>query len=202
MNSTEFEDMFTKGEQCTKEPKRNLLVGCGFSREKLMGLKHPLVWEGELLTMDYNSLCTPNILWDANVIPWRADHGLPLMEDYFDEIHAYEVLEHLGRQGDITSFFDTFNEIYRLLKPNGYLFATTPSRHSPWLWGDPGHRRAIIGESLVFLDRGRWSQGFKMKSPMADYRAFSQCDLDIQSSEDNHERHLFCLKAIKPARSW
>jgi len=59
--------------------------------------------------------------------------GYQIREDFFDEVHAYEVLEHLGRQGDYRSFFATFANIYRVLVPGGLLLATVPSRYSGWL---------------------------------------------------------------------
>ena len=54
---------------------------------------------------------------------------LPFDNDTFDEIHAYEVLEHVGKQGDYIFFFAQFSDLYRILKPNGLLVAMSPSIH-------------------------------------------------------------------------
>lgn len=185
---------------------RELLIGCGFSREKMLSEKTDTAptWKN-LTTLDYESSCKPDWICDLRLTPWRYFSGEDLVviqENSFDEIHAYEVLEHLGVQGDVSSFFDTFNEIHRILKPNGVLYATTPSRYSAWLWADPGHCRAILQESLVFLDRDRWSKNNAKKSPIADYRRYTDCDFDVIASSDNHVRHIFALRAVKPVREW
>lgn len=194
---------------------RELLLGCGHRREKLMGPPgKPLEWQN-LTTLDSNPNCGADIGCDldmpygaefrANSINSRMDRESVIdmvdgvfLPDIFDEVHAYEVLEHLGSQGDYKTFLWHFSEIHRILKPGGYLFATCPSRYSPWLWGDPGHRRVILPESLVFLSQAEYrKQCDEKKSPMSDYRHLYKADFKIVASTDNHVTHMFCLKAIK-----
>lgn len=190
-----------------------LLLGCGHSRKKQAGMPGtPLEWQN-LVTLDNNSLCEPDIICDLNTTHWlcaalnpigfeateNEDGLVQIRDDYFEEVHAYEVLEHLGQQGDIESFFSTFANIYRILVPDGLLFATCPSRFSPWLWGDPGHRRVIQQESLIFLDQGQYK--FQLgKTAMSDYRDEWKGDFKCLSSTDDHTFHRFVLQAIKPAR--
>lgn len=200
---------------------RELLIGCGNSRERKVWL--PPAVEGTvgrapwrcLYTIDNDPRCAPNFLGDLHKAPWRchrhvietelADEVLVeggggiLRNQSFDEIHAYEVLEHIGQQGDAYAFFNQFMEIYRLLKPGGYLFATTPSRYSPWLWGDPGHSRAVLPESLTFLSQDQYKQQIG-KTAMADYRHWFAGDFDVIRSIDDREHHVFILQAIKPSR--
>jgi len=191
---------------------RELLIGCGHSRRKHIdplqfdGKHQPAsqakAWRGLLETMDSNTDCRPDICWDLENTPWQhhGQFGLePMRDSTYDEIHAYEVLEHLGRQGDFVSFFETFSEIWRILKPNGYLAATCPSRYSEWLWADPGHTRAVLPASLVFLDQSEYTkqQGI---TPMSNYRAVYRADFEIVYSNDNHHTHSFVLRAVKPSR--
>lgn len=188
-----------------------LLLGCGFARQKLLGPPGDnLQWKC-VVTLDINPKCRPDILCDLN--GWTIDsdectgHGLnyitlpitapSIIESSFDEVHAYEVLEHLGSQGDAVSFFNTFSNIHRVLKPGGHLFATVPSRYSPWLWGDPSHRRAILKESLIFLDQAQVTANRKAGSPMSDFSDLWTRNFRIISSTDNHSFHMFCLRAIK-----
>lgn len=179
-----------------KEDFRELLLGCGYRRGKLLGPPNqPLEWKN-LTTLDLNPRCKPDILFDLSLNIWPFD------ADTFDEVHAYEVLEHLGRQGDIPTFFATFNEIHRILKPGGFLYAMCPSRYSVWLWGDPGHRRAIMSETLLFLDRGRYKKAASRSTPMADYRDDFRGDFDVFASQDNNVMHIFSLQAVKPVREW
>lgn len=195
--------------------RQELLLGCGTSRVKRMappgGSRE---WVG-LITLDIDPSLRPDILCELN--SWTVLNNttvgaaalnnntryrdLPdLQNDFFDEIHAYEVLEHLGLQGDYVKFFVDFHMIWRLLKPNGFLCATVPSRFGPWLWGDPGHRRAILPESLTFLDRTNYAQ--LGHTAMSDYRACWSGDFRIVSSEDNKITHSFVLQAVKPAREY
>lgn len=206
---------------------RELLIGCGHRREKLLGLPgEKLEWRG-LVTLDQNIECAPDLLVDLNSYPWGSDfdrNGVvwkdkrgevqPMRQDktvldfpvlgesVYDEVHAYEVLEHLGSQGDAVAFFACFSEIYRLLRPGGCLFATVPSRYSGWLWGDPSHRRVILPESLVFLVQPQYTAQCDgpNRTPMSDFRNLYQADFDIVASTDDHTSHTFCLRAVKPSR--
>lgn len=170
---------------------RELLIGCGNSRRKKVGLG-VLVWN-DLTTMDHDPNCGADIAHDLDVTPW------PVESDSFDEVHAYEVLEHLGKQGDFKSFFAAFGEIYRVLKDGGMLFATCPSRTSAWAWGDPSHTRVIQPESLVFLDQTEYAKQIG-KTAMTDFRWLWQGDFEPLHLDDNGESFSFVLKAHKPAR--
>jgi SAM-dependent methyltransferase len=151
-------------------------------------------WLG-LTTCDNNRAVEPDVVLNLETSDW------PWEADTFDEVHAYEVLEHLGRQGDVERFFYTFEDIYRVLKPGGYLAATVPSRFSPYLWGDPGHTRAILPESLHFLRQTNYGQcDGAHPTPMSDYRSIWKGDFDVVRSDDDHRLHRFILQAVKPAR--
>lgn len=192
---------------------RELLVGCGHNRDKRIEpylFAPDLVtfaeirraWRGEVETIDCNPNCKPDMVWDLNKTPWcrLGDEGAyPLAESVYDEIHAYEVLEHLGQQGDFHAFFATFSEIWRLLKPGGFLAATCPSRYCEWLWGDPGHTRAILPASLVFLNQQHYTEQLGQTS-MSGYGHVYQADFDILLSHDNRTSHQFVLRAVKPSR--
>jgi SAM-dependent methyltransferase len=132
-----------------------------------------------------------------------------LESDYWDEIHAYEVLEHLGQQGDAASFLGHFSELYRLLKPNGYLCATVPSTHSKWLWGDPSHRRVINECSLVFLDQEQYQAQIDRRvsagqapTNMSDFRDSLgyRADFKLIDQHDNRSTFTFIVQAVKPSR--
>lgn len=203
-----------------------LLIGCGHSRQKRLGWPMPN-WEREwdtLYTLDFNRDVSPDLLCDLNSgymhndgSHWTCRSLTPLgamciardsiysdghdefRENFFHEIHAYEVLEHLGRQGDFVSFFDTFSNLYRLLVDGGLVIATCPSRFSGWLWGDPGHTRAIIPESLSFLDQTAYAECGR--TTRTDYRFTWKGDFETLASYDDKATHAFILKARKPART-
>jgi hypothetical protein len=170
-----------------------LLLGCGSSREKRVIVPGwPAEWT-DLKTVDNVPTHTPTTLWDLEFTPWPFDDGM------FDEVHAYEILEHLGSQGDYKSFFVTFYEIWRILRPNGILCATTPAYQSLWAWGDPGHTRIINDGSLVFLDQTEYPKQVG-KTPMSDYREVWKGDFARIGQQTRNDSFVFCLEAQKPAR--
>lgn len=169
-----------------------LLVGCGSRREKLIFEQGKKEWK-DLITLDLNTDHKPDVIWNLNHTPYPFD------DDYFDEIHAYEVLEHIGFQGGYRQFFNEFSEYWRILKPGGKIFATTPSAKSPWLWGDPSHTRVILPQTLVFLNQPSYTEQIG-KTAMSDFRNIYKEDFDIHYSKDDDEFHWFVLKAIKPSR--
>jgi SAM-dependent methyltransferase len=191
----------------TADAYRNLLIGCGHSRDKRIEptqhmpggqLAARKEWRGTLETLDFDSPCEPTYVWDLNKTPWRPNEKV-LPANHYDEIHAYEVLEHLGAQGHYHSFFQLFAEIWRVLKPGGFLCGTCPSRYSQWLWGDPGHRRAILPATLTFLNQQAYTDQ-KGITAMTDYRRYYRADFEILWSYDNRAVHQFVLQAVKPSR--
>jgi len=179
---------------------KELLLGCGSSREKRIVVSTQVGGTGlpewcDLTTLDLEPSHNPDVVADLKG-DWHQEHFAP---NTFDEVHAYEVLEHLGQQGDWRTFLHDFYKIWWVLKPNGYLCATVPSRFSPWLWGDIGHTRAVLPESLIFLSNKEyaWQIG---KTAMSDYRAHWRGDFEIERSQDDKTLHRFVLRAVKPAR--
>jgi len=233
---------------------RELLIGCGRSREKRLHVPGRAYqpWQN-LTTLDINPNCGADLQCDLNARPpWFAypfkvdtpyrdsdsiviepgksiQQGVDLTQqdfrmapargsvwvayemvsDYWDEIHAYEVLEHLGQQGDAHALLAQFSELWRLLKPNGYLCATVPSRFSEGLWGDPSHRRAIVPLTLVFLDQDQYKVQIDDRiaagnSPtaMSDFRDTCgyRADFRLVDQHENRTTFSFVLQAVKPSR--
>lgn len=171
--------------------RKELLLGCGKHRAKRISVDGHREWDG-LTTLDMNLDHKPDVLWDLESLPY------PFKDNEFDEIHAYEVLEHLGSQGDYRSFFAQFSELWRILKPGGMLMATVPAIHSPWLWGDPGHRRAITAGMLQFLSQKQYERQMG-HTAMTDYRFCYKADFEVVDQERDGNSYAFVLKAIKRA---
>lgn len=185
-----------------------LLLGCGHARDKRLALPgEPLEWT-DLVTLDNNPKATVDVFCDLDTYEWSCrsitERGFQATDDfgflrlsYFHEVHAYEVLEHLGHQGSAEEFFSTFANIHRILRPGGHLFATVPSRYSAWLWGDPSHRRVICAESLAFLSQEVIAMNRRKGTAMSDFSALWDRDFKLISMNDNHQTFRFCLQAIK-----
>ena len=168
--------------------KKELLIGCGSDHRKRLASDGTKDWSN-LTTLDCNEDHKPDVVWDLMELP------LPFPDQEFDEIHAYEVLEHLGQQGDYKLFFAQFSEFWRLLKPNGYFFATCPSRNSVWAYGDPSHTRIIQLEQLVFLSQNEYKKQVG-KTPMSDFRNIYKADFEVVFQEDDGETIRFVLQRI------
>jgi SAM-dependent methyltransferase len=194
------------------QPYRELLIGCGRSRVKqyMAHPTHPRSWRHSRgpVTLDINRRVKPDIVCDLNGSPpWWGQafgEGMPelLKSDSWDEIHAYQVLEHLGQQGDAHALLGQFQELWRLLRNGGYLVASVPSRSSPWLWGDPSHRRVIYPETLVFLDQSEYIRQCDGPHPtaMSDFRDIYSGDFRLIDQQDNRADFVFVLQAVKPSR--
>lgn len=142
---------------------RELVLGAGNKKDKGFSIVAGNFAYEDPTTLDVDPDCDPDVLWDLDERP------LPFEDEEFDEIHAYEVLEHLGTQGDWRSFFEEFSEYARILKPGGKFYATVPMWNSVWAWGDPGHTRIINAGTLSFLNQEQYKQQVG-KTSMTDYR--------------------------------
>lgn len=168
---------------------KELLIGCGSSREKRIFLPGKKDWNN-LVTLDINESHNPDYVWDLNNLP------LPFEDNTFNEIHAYEVLEHTGSQGDYKFFFNQFNEFHRILGPDGVFIATVPAPKSPWAWGDPSHTRIFCKEWLTFLRQKSYEEQVG-KTSMSDFRYIYKGDFEPLFVNESDETLYFAIKAIK-----
>lgn len=171
---------------------RELLLGCGSTRDRRINVKGWTDW-ANLTTLDYEPSHHPDVVHDLRETPW------PFPDDTFDEIHAYEVIEHIGAQGDYVAFFAHFYEAWRILKPGGVFVGSCPWFDSMWAWGDPGHTRIIAPASFVYLDRQEYHNQIGVTA-MTDYRSVWGGDFECIWSHKNDETHLWALVAHKPIR--
>lgn len=162
---------------------KELLIGCGSSREKIVSNGKP--WS-ELVTLDFNDRHSPDVVHDLDVLPYPFD------DEQFDEIHAYDVLEHTGRQGDWRFFFAQWAEFHRILKPGGIFCGIVPLPSSVWAWGDPSHTRVIPIQQLSYLDQRFYEQ--VGKTAASDFRFIWKGNFELVHQSVADDRQAFVLR--------
>lgn len=176
---------------------RELLLGCGNRTSKEIKFQFVPQTFLNLTRLDIDPDCKPDVLHDLNVLP------LPFEDNTFNEIHAVDILEHTGQQGDWRFFFAQFSEFWRILKPGGYFVGACPKWDSPWAWSDPGHSRIFSFHTLIFLDQSCYRE--VGTTPMTDYRHVYKANFrTMVTTEDvpngpGHSEHKwgFVLQALK-----
>ena len=119
-----------------------------------------------LTTIDINPDLKPDILMDLNIL---SEGGrLPFDDCSFDEIHAYDVLEHLGRFGDWRGYFTEFKEYHRVLRNNGCMYIVVPINQDAL--ADVGHSRLFHGNHFAFLNQKFYELNNKQCTCATDYR--------------------------------
>lgn len=171
---------------------RELLLGCGSLKNKRLAIigVDTEDWVN-LTTLDIVETHNPDIVWDLNKRP------LPFDDNTFDQVHGYEIFEHLGRQGDAKGFFEEFYEYWRILKPGGRLYATVPSYDSMGAWGDPSHTRIINPMTLTFLSQKAYEE--VGKNMMSDFRGIWKGDFErvFSHMDEKTKQFSFILRALK-----
>ena len=166
---------------------RVLLLGCGHR------LQRNIVEEGQavgfenddLTTLDMDPSANPDLLFDLDKLPCGG--RLPFDDNTFDELHAYDVLEHVGVQGDWRGYFTEFAEYHRILKPGGKFYITVPIGADAI--ADPGHTRFFSLNHFGFLSQIFYTQNRGMDTTCTDYRWYWKLNFDVlflQPSENHH----------------
>lgn len=170
---------------------KELIIGCGKQKSKKMLSSNGSKEYENPVTLDINPDVKPDVVWDLEKLP------LPFKDNEFDEIHAYEILEHTGNQGDYKFFFAQFSEFWRILKPGGFIMATVPMWNSLWAYGDPSHTRVINQGSLVFLSQKEYKRQIDEGiSPMTDFRYIYKVDFDIFYCKVEGQNLHFVLEKV------
>jgi len=180
-----------------------LMLGSGHTelKRKFYPLSSAPEEETQWVSLDMNPECNPSILFDLGLIEKgfkiQKDPGENIIDECFDEIHAYEIFEHYGQQGDFKGFFRGMKELWRVLKPGGFLIGTCPLWNAMWAWGDPGHCRVITYGTLSYLFRDMYKD--IGTTAATDYRRYiDPCWWEAAHLQEDEKigRLLFALKKV------
>jgi SAM-dependent methyltransferase len=92
--------------------------------------------------VDLTSGTNPDVVHDLNVFPW------PFASSSFDEVHAYDVIEHLA------DVLKTMEEIHRVARPGGTLNLHVPHFSSDGAFTDPTHRQYFGARTFDYMTEG------------------------------------------------
>lgn len=177
--------------------QRSLLIGCGNSRVKKVYLESQPDWIGELTTLDFNPSCGADVVFDLErlCIPMKDQlHGtriLPFDDETFDELAAYDVLEHFGQQGNWRGFFSEMAEFHRILKPSGTFGIIVPIGQDALV--DPGHTRFFHATWFHFLSQSYYERVLAEGRPVTDYRWYWTLNFDVLFMEQQNDHHVGVL---------
>jgi SAM-dependent methyltransferase len=158
---------------------RHLDLGCGnrprnpYGRDVLHGLD---------IAPGPGSLSTGATVVRANV----ALEPIPFSADTFDSVSAYDFLEHVPRvlptadgQTLRFPFVELMNEIWRVLKPDGLLYASTPCYPHPAVFQDPTHVNPFTHATHEYFTRPN------LIAQMYGFRG----DFEVVRVVSSHPRH-------------
>ncbi len=161
-----------------------LHLGCGRSA--------PLQSPDKVVTLDADARLNPDIVCCLGKDP------IPLPDDSVDTAVAFHVLEHIGVQGDTREWFYFWEELYRVLKPEGRLEFFSPLWDSVWAWADPSHTRVLSPECFMFMSQANYRIE---RSTISPYRI--NCDfVPIRFSKEETGNFAGILIAKKPLQAW
>jgi len=132
-------------------PTRHLDLGCGTRPRNPYGCS-------ELYGIDIN----PAALKDQGTIRRAnlAREPIPFESGFFDGVSAFDFLEHVprvlnGTRDDETTFpfVQLMNEIWRVLKPAGRLYAVTPGYPRNEAFQDPTHVNFVSANTHLYFSQ-------------------------------------------------
>lgn len=175
--------------------ERSLLIGCGNNHAKQVQYNGKAEWTGELFKIDMNPNCGADLVFDIGLIP-ALKHPyeccsaarLPFEDNTFDEIGAYNCMEHWGVQGDWRGWFVEMAEYHRILKPGGMMSILVPI--GPDALADPGHTRFFQQNYFGFLSQEFYGRNRIVGSCFTDYRWFWKLNFDILYMQEHEGHHL------------
>ena len=108
--------------------KKILNIGCG--KKLIPGA----------VNLDWIKLPGVDVVHDIEKTPW------PFRANEFDEVHAYNILEH------VNNFVKIIEEIHRILKPSGLLILTGPYYMHKDTFTDPTHKRGFTNKTFQYFE--------------------------------------------------
>lgn len=134
-----------------------------------------------------------------DIICKLGSEPVPVPDNTYDTVFASHVLEHIPRERLISVMYD----LYRILKPGGFLIAITPYGSSDDAWENPHHMQCFTeGTYAYFCKRlyelpntsgyrayeggkyGDWTVAYQGLVPYPEFRTLPEAEIEYK------KRHL------------
>jgi hypothetical protein len=140
-------------------PEHNKLnMGCGYKKLE------------DHWNVDVDSKCNPDEVFDFESTPW------PWETDFFESIHADNVLEHLGQNPKV--FTNIIKEMYRVSKNGAQWYICVPHHRCDLFYDDYTHVRFLTEKTFRMFDQTVNIKSIKNK--LSDSTFGIQHDIDIE----------------------
>jgi SAM-dependent methyltransferase len=101
-------------------------------------------------------------VFGVDLAPPQGDERFRQADDQFDSVSAYDFLEHVPRmlpkadgRSTRAPFIELMDEIHRVLKPNGLLYAQTPVYPHAAVFQDPTHVNFLTHDTHHYFTQPR-----------------------------------------------
>lgn len=143
---------------------RKLNMGCGFKKLD------------DHWNVDISPRCNPDEVLDFEVTPW------PYEDNFFERIHADNVLEHLGQDPKV--FTKIMQEMYRVSADQAEWYINVPHHRCDLFWDDYTHVRALSAKTFKMFDQKVNFESIAKKLSDSTYGLYH--DVDIEVYDENY----------------
>lgn len=136
-----------------------LNMGCGFKKLE------------NFWNVDAEAKCNPDQVWDFEQTPW------PWADNFFEKIHADNILEHLGQQPKV--FTNIIKEMYRVSKPGAEWYINVPHHRCDLFYDDYTHVRVLTPKTFKMFDQVVNVESIKRKLSDSTFGLYYNVDLEV-----------------------
>jgi len=136
-----------------------LNMGCGFKKLN------------DHWNVDCEPKCNPDQVLDFEQTPW------PFEDDFFEEIHADNIMEHLGTTPKI--FTNIMKEMYRVSKHGAKWTIVVPHHRCDLFWDDYTHVRVLTAKTFRMFDQQVNFESINKKLSDSTFGLYHNIDIEV-----------------------
>jgi len=146
----------------TPEHKK-LNIGCGFKKLD------------DHWNVDISPRCNPDEIIDLEQFPW------PYEDNFFERIHADNILEHLGQDPKV--FTKIMQELYRVSADQAEWYICVPHHRCDLFWDDYTHVRALSAKTFRMFDQKFNFESIAKKQSESTFGLYHDVDIEVYDED-------------------